>query len=437
MVAAPRARLANAVEVNDRRPRMRPAVPLVCNASPQRSPILVRGEPANYYRPDQYGTEPGAMSTTEQLAAILADHEQWLRSEERAGRRADLTGATLDGADLAGVDLSGATLRGASLNQATLRDAQLTHADLTDASLRGADLSGANLMLADFTGADLREANLSRSATGSERPLGAIRRGPKFTEADLEAADLSESFCEMSDFTGANLGGVRLVGTNLARANLSDNELSGVDLEGALLTEADLHGSRLVEASLKNAALRRANLGGSNLSGADVRGADLRGANLADAKVDGIAYDRAASYRGIRVATCYGSSRFRRYAEDQDYIEDIKAAHPVFYRFWLVFTDCGRSLPRVILWAGCLSLVFGVIYYCIGADQFLLAEAVLDWTFFNAMYYSVVTITTLGHCHVVPATHLASGFVMTESVLGYLMLGTLISVLATKVARRS
>jgi uncharacterized protein YjbI with pentapeptide repeats len=377
------------------------------------------------------------MSTMEGLAEVLAEHEQWLRSDERAGRRADLSGTSLDGADLSGVDLSGATLRGASLNGANLRGAQLTHADFSDASLRGADLCAANLMLTDFTGADLREADLSRTATSVEGQLGAIRRGPKFNEADLEAADLTESFCEMSDFTGANLGGARMTGANLARANLSRNELSGLDVQGANLTEADLRGSRLVEADMRKATLRRADLSETDLSGADVKGADLRGANLADAKVDGIVYNRAARYRGIRVATCFGSSRFRRYAEDQDYIEDIKAAHPVFYRFWLVLTDCGRSLPRVLFWAGCLSLVFGTTYYVLGADQFLLAEAVLDWTFFNAMFYSVVTITTLGHCDVVPATHLAAGIVMTESVLGYLMLGTLISVLATKVARRS
>jgi uncharacterized protein YjbI with pentapeptide repeats len=57
----------------------------------------------------------------EQLTAILAGHEAWLRG--KGGQCADLSGADLTGANLSGADLSGA--------------------DLTGAYLTGADLSGA------------------------------------------------------------------------------------------------------------------------------------------------------------------------------------------------------------------------------------------------------------------------------------------------------
>jgi hypothetical protein len=53
------------------------------------------------------------------------------------------------------------------------------------------------------------------------------------------------------------------------------------------------------------------------------------------------------------------------------------------------------------------------------------------------IYYSVVTFTTLGFGDIVPKTNLAALLVMAEVILGYVMLGGLISIFATKLARRS
>jgi len=53
------------------------------------------------------------------------------------------------------------------------------------------------------------------------------------------------------------------------------------------------------------------------------------------------------------------------------------------------------------------------------------------------IYYSVVTFTTLGFGDVKPATIEASALVMVEVLLGYVMLGGLISIMANKLARRS
>jgi voltage-gated potassium channel Kch len=53
------------------------------------------------------------------------------------------------------------------------------------------------------------------------------------------------------------------------------------------------------------------------------------------------------------------------------------------------------------------------------------------------MYYSFVTFTTLGLGDVYPATQTAARLVIFEVVVGYIMLGGLISIFATKLARRS
>jgi hypothetical protein len=74
--------------------------------------------------------------TKEQLDAILASHEAWLKGKE--GQRARLSGAYLTGANLTGANLSRAYLYSANLSGASL-----SRADLTGAYLSGANLSGA------------------------------------------------------------------------------------------------------------------------------------------------------------------------------------------------------------------------------------------------------------------------------------------------------
>lgn len=53
------------------------------------------------------------------------------------------------------------------------------------------------------------------------------------------------------------------------------------------------------------------------------------------------------------------------------------------------------------------------------------------------IYYSVVTFTTLGFGDITPLTNEATSWVMAEVITGYVMLGGLISIFATMLARRS
>ena len=53
-------------------------------------------------------------------------------------------------------------------------------------------------------------------------------------------------------------------------------------------------------------------------------------------------------------------------------------------------------------------------------------------TWFTFYYYSIVTFTTLGFGDIVPKNILAEILVTIEVILGYIMLGGLISIFATK-----
>lgn len=88
-----------------------------------------------------------------ELQAILAQHQEWIRSDGKQGRRAMLRGCNLTDASLARLNLSGANLS----------EANLSGADLTDALLICTDLRGANLLRVNTAGADFRGAMLDGS----------------------------------------------------------------------------------------------------------------------------------------------------------------------------------------------------------------------------------------------------------------------------------
>ncbi|MEH6579116.1 MAG: pentapeptide repeat-containing protein [Amphritea sp.] len=378
------------------------------------------------------------MNKQEELQLILTAHRLWLETDKEQGNRAELSGAMLDGVDLSGALLAGANLCGASLKGADLSSAQLVHADLSGACLSHANLREADLLLANFSGASLCAADLSGATPFRENPYVNTRRGPKFKEADLTDACLFRTYCFGSDFSGARMSGTNFSQAYLAKSKLKGADLAGNNLSGAVLANAVLAQTDLRQANLQDAMLMHTDLSGAKLSGANIRGANLEAANLADAQVEGIHYDRNGRYRGIRVASCYGSSRFRRFAQDQDFIEELKDAHRLYYYFWLILTDCGRSLLRVVIWSAVLAILFGVAFYSLGEDAFAITNKdSLSWSLFTMIYYSLVTFTTLGFGDITPRTPPAAILVMVEVVTGYMMLGMLISILAAKVARRS
>lgn len=364
--------------------------------------------------------------------------------------------------DLKNVDLSRVHLEGA-----WLREAHLEGAILTNAHLEGANLSKAHLEGAILIGAHLEEAQLSR----------AHLQGATFLSAHLEGAN----------FYGAHLGGAMLFRAHLEKANFT-----AADLYGADLREVHLEGANLEGAFLEGANLSRAHLKGADFSRAHFEGADLTGADLSDASVYQVTYDRRrGKFQGVRVASCYGNALFKRDAQDQDYIEtklekirmdeevlqqrigawqkQVDAERPGphdnpslewwnkrwellkltrwepvklwGHRTWMEawkLTDYGRSLWRVGMFGLVLALAFGVVYD-VNEDLLMFPDQLRGRTgfWFTPYYYSIVTFTTLGFGDVKPKCTAGEIWVVAEVILGYVMLGLLVSILANKVARRS
>jgi hypothetical protein len=60
----------------------------------------------------------------------------------------------------------------------------------------------------------------------------------------------------------------------------------------------------------------------------------------------------------------------------------------------------------------------------------------LDFYFLTLFYYTVVTFTTLGFGDIIPESSTAAICVTVEVILGYIMLGGLITIFASKPGRR-
>ncbi len=225
-------------------------------------------------------------------------------------------------------------------------------------------------------------------------------------------------------------------------------DLSYARLEGSRLTGLDLSRANLFRARLQKATLRRVNFTDAILTKAHLEDADLRDAVLDGTHLGHIRYTEDAFWwRGTVLMethldkALYVDPLLERAAKDQYYLYVLKyrnRRNPIcrlFFGLWWITCNFGKSPLIWATWSIFLALGFAFVYYQLGEDAF--ARSKLDWSFPTLVYYSVVTFTTLGFGDVIPKTQEAAWLVMAEVIVGYVMLGGLISIFATKLARRS
>lgn len=118
-----------------------------------------------------------------------------------------------------------------------------------------------------------------------------------------------------------------------------------------------------------------------------------------------------------------------------------KYCNSILYFLWWLFADYGRSFLRWTLWSILFLIIFAFIYhnifYMSDVDSFYPDNIHDTWPGFSLIYYSIVTFTTLGSGDITPKPGCLQFWVAFEVILGYIMMGGLISILANKLARRS
>ncbi len=136
----------------------------------------------------------------------------------------------------------------------------------------------------------------------------------------------------------------------------------------------------------------------------------------------------------VRDMDLRGAYLVRRHISDENYLFEFQSQsrmHKTIYWIWWVTSDCGRSLMRWFVWLLGATLLYSTVYTQVAIDYG-------DYeTWFSPIYFSFVTLTTLGYGDAVPMSLSAQVVVSLQAITGYMGLGGLLSILGNKMARRA
>ena len=257
--------------------------------------------------------------------------------------------------------------------------------------------------------------------------------GANFVLAHLKGAQLWE----------AHLKGVKLMKANLKGANLNGAHLEQANLDHANLKGADLNLAYLKDTALCFSHLERANLDGSHLEDARFGWAIVDGATLLrKCEVNSRTDFHGVGLDSIRIDT--GTKQLLEYNIRRKNWEEWYPKH-IFLR-WLVhwfwsLSDYGRSTGRIIWSFILLAFGFSIIYLLfatlsppgIVSNLSVVEETgqtVTGWLLIvRSVYFSVVTMTTLGFGDMYANAHSIWGHILLtiQVILGYVLLGALVT----------
>ena len=247
---------------------------------------------------------------------------------------------------------------------------------------------------------------------------------------------------------------------------------NGTYLQGADLDDANLEGAELGVANLQRAELWRANLQGADLMGSNLQGAEFMGAKLQGARFMGATVNSSTNFldceidentdfchtglenmrieSGTRTRLKYnirrmnwrdwywGSSIHKVFYKDYDrprrracrVLWRLLATSPV--RLFWKMSDYGRSTLRIMLTFFVLATGFAVVYLLRPCCVMVNNEVGDIRGFVHALYFSVVTMTTLGFGDIAanPDSWPGQVVLMVQVILGYVLLGALVTRLA-------
>jgi hypothetical protein len=297
------------------------------------------------------------------------------------------------------------------------------------------DLSGTSCPSANFTGAILYQAKLD----------GAEFLGATFRDANLSECTAIKSGFGMTDLTGANFFHATLEDSTFVDAQICRADFRAAKMARCRLLEADLSRTDFSQADLTDADLCETDIFGANFRQTTLRAGQLRDARNYT-KADWIGAD-------IRDMDFTGAYLLRRHIIDENYLYEFRHQSKVtrvVYFVWKWTSDCGRSMMRWGVFLALNAFFFGSIYWGMdawmppggeGSSHLMGIKPVegdpgLPGGFLPYLYYSVVTFTTLGFGDVSPVSVAGQVVLIIHIAIGYLGLGALLSILATKFASR-
>ena len=290
--------------------------------------------------------------------------------------------------------------------------------------------------------------------------------------ASKEGEDIKARLEEWAS-SGESMEGFVLRYARLEGVRLMSAE--GRDLRRANLFRARLQGASMWNVDLRETELLKADLSGANLNEAKMQGVVLLGANLAGARLERVEWGVEAREES-QARDAHNSGRheeaLKKYLEAEEVYRVLRQSYDgagrseeagLFFaremtmrrmglpkwsgaRVWSktvdLFCAYGESPPRVIGASILLNLLCAVIYFIVGVKG-PGGEVVLDaqadvatnaMAFFNCVYYSIVTFTTLGYGDITPIG-IARPLAAVQAFTGAFMMAMFVAVFGKKMTR--
>ncbi len=198
------------------------------------------------------------------LKQDLLNHQAWVESGGKRGKKASFRLRDLEGTDLHDLNLKKVGFSASMLREASFDDVDLEDALFVRANLQKANFFDCNLQKARFVGADLTEVflddiNLQDAILSSANLQHASLIRTNFENAELQGTDLRSSYLIGASMRGCNLYQAKLQAADLSQAELAEANLSHAEFraEGAGRARAslNLHARQMAGAEVSNAGL--------------------------------------------------------------------------------------------------------------------------------------------------------------------------------------
>jgi hypothetical protein len=227
----------------------------------------------------------------------------------------------------------------------------------------------------------------------------------------------------------------------LEGAELSFTNLENAWLKYARMKEVFLNYSNLNEAKLRCAVLEGAKGGQIHLKGTDLLKANIKGAKLTASIVDGSTIlwkcevDRETDFEGVALDSCRIDPATKqlleyniRHKNWEEWYKEHSFLKWLVKTFWWI-SDYGISTKRIIFTFFGLAIVFAISYRLFPSFVMVYGTVGDIRGFWHALYFSVVTMTTLGFGDIAanPDSWAGQTLLMIQMILGYVLLGALVT----------
>lgn len=289
----------------------------------------------------------------------------------------------------------------------------------------------------------------------------------------LQKVVLRDSELIKVDLKNASLAQADFKNTNFSYSDISGGNLIGCDLEGSDLTGADLKNSDLTRAILRKARLWHTDLSSANITEADIAGADLWNcqmylARLWHTELKGVKSLTKQNfskkvYRFVThekidekgVLSAQESYRIlkQHFIDNGLYREASWASfkEKTMEKLWLrknknisyipmammgLLSGYGEKPNRVILSSGAIIFLYSIVYHALNTITSASFSA-KNYSFWDYVYYSIVTFTTLGYGDLFPKPNVGYRLLAgSEAFIGAFMIGLFVFTLSRKYSAR-